>query len=197
MPFCRAHGMQRYSSSGTEGNVNLQGLRSQSPCPSHLPATVASPQWKILGEDAQRKVHGKAFQTPSTWNLKGGNRENASLTCLTGMFCHTEHPLFLKMTKNSFGDPRCRAELTQEFGYFPVYLFYLGLNCLCWGPSSPIQFCPQTSCANCSWEFAKCLWKENLDPHGQRRGLFAAIPPCLQGVQAQQAQTCLSFTKHQ
>lgn len=126
MPFCRARGMQRHSSSGTEGNVNLQGLKSQSPCPSHSLATVASPQWKILGEDAQRKVHGKAFQTPSAWRLKGGNWENASLTCLTGMFCHTEHHLFLKMTENSFGDPRCRVELIQEFGDFPVYLFYQG-----------------------------------------------------------------------
>lgn len=71
-------------------------------------------------------MHGKVFQTPDAGSRKGGNWEHASLTRLTGLFCHTEHHLFLKMTKNSFGDVRCRAELTQESAYFPVYLLYQG-----------------------------------------------------------------------
>lgn len=165
--FCRAYGVHRHSSSGTEGKVNSQGLKSPSPYSSHLLAAVPNPQGKILGEDAQ-----KVFQTSSAGNLKGGNWENASLTCLTGMFCHTEHHLFRRMAINSFGDPRWRAELTQEFGYFPVYLFYQGsvacaevLHAPCNSlHRGPVLIAPES--------LQRCLWEENLDPDGQRRELF-------------------------
>lgn len=178
--FCRACGVNRHSSSGMEGKVNVRGLKSHSPCPSHLLAAVPNPQWKILGEDAQKKewmeMHGKVFQTSSAGNLEGGNWENMSLTFLTGMFYHTEHHLFLRMTKNSFWDPRWRAELTQEFGYFPVYLFYQGSAACVEVLHHPCNGLHRSLVLIASESLQRCLWKENLDPDGQRRGLFAAIP---------------------
>lgn len=133
-----------------------------------------------------------------SWRVGGGGTDPGLVCSYWHVLSHRTSP-FLKNDWKPFGGYQLKGwiDLTEQFGSFSVYLFYQCSDAPVGVLHPPYNSLHRGSGLIAPESLQGCLWKENLDPHGQRKGLFAAIPLCLQGLQEQQAQTCLNFTKHQ